>query len=241
MSETDQPPRPVALITGGTGALGGAVTRAYLDQGCSVAVTYIIDAEAAQMRRDFPEIDERLFLDKVDGSDPAAVAKLVETITAREGRIDYLVNLVGGWSGGPPIWETGDEEFERMLTLNLRTAFVCCRAVVPGMIERNFGRIVNISSRTARQVAAGQAPYAIAKMGIITLTETLALELREYDVNVNCVLPSVLDTPANRQAMPQADFTRWVSPRHLAAVITWLTSPDAATISGAAIPVYARA
>ena len=233
--------RPVALITGGTGGLGGAVTRAYLDQGCSVAVTYIIDAEAEQTQRTFPEIGELLFLDKVDVSDAVAVAKLVEAVLARQGRIDYLINLVGVWSGGPPVWETSDEDFERMLTMNLRTAFVCCRAVLPGMIERNFGRIVSISSRTARQVASGQAPYAIGKMGIITLTETLALELRDYDINVNCVLPSVIDTPANRQAMPQADFSRWVRPRQLAAVITWLTSPDASAVTGAAIPVYGRA
>lgn len=233
--------QPVALITGGTGGLGGAVTRAFLDRGCATVVTYVIEAEAEQMRRDFPEIGGRLTLDYVDVTDAGAVGKLVAGIRDRHGRIDYLLNLVGGWGGGPPVHETSDEDFERMLTMNLRTAFVCSRAVLPIMIARNFGRIVNISSRTARQVAAGQAPYAIAKAGIITLTEALALETSDHDINVNCVLPSVLDTPANRGAMPDADFAKWVRPDQLAAILAWLTSPEAAPINGAAIPVYGRA
>lgn len=237
MNET----QPVALITGGTGGLGGAVTRRFLDRGCAVVVTYVIEAEAEQMRRDFPEIGGRLTLEYVDVTDAAAVGKLAAGIKDRHGRIDYLLNLVGGWGGGPPVHETSDEDFERMLTMNLRTAFVCSRAVLPVMIDRNYGRIVNISSRTARQVAAGQAPYAIAKAGIITLTEALALETRDHDINVNCVLPSVLDTPANRGAMPDADFDKWVRPDQLAAILAWLTSPDADPISGAAIPVYGRA
>lgn len=233
--------RPVALITGGTGGLGGAVTRAFLDRGDRAVVTYIIDEEAAEMRRTFPEIDDRLHLEKVDVTDPAAIGDLVRQIRETWGRIDSLLNLVGGWRGGPPVHETSDTDFDLMLTLNLRTAFTCCRAAVPLMIERNYGRIVNVSSRTARQPAAGQAPYAIGKAGVITLTETLALELRDYEINVNCVLPSVIDTPANRRDMAGADFSRWVRPEQLAAVLRWLTSPEADPINGAAIPVYARA
>lgn len=237
MSEADR----IAVITGGTGGLGGAVTRAYLDRGGPVVVTYIIDAEADQMRRDSPEIGGRLTLEKIDVTDPAAVGKLVRATTERYGQIDYLVNLVGGWMGGPRVWETSDADFERMLTMNLRTAFVCCRAVLPGMVERNFGRVVNVSSRTARLVGLGQAPYAVSKAGIITLTETLALEVQDSDINVNCIMPSTIDTPANRQAMPGSDFSRWVKPAQLASVISWLTTPGAAAINGAAIPVYGRA
>lgn len=229
---------PVALITGGTGGLGGAVTRAFLDRGCTVVVTYIIPAEADQSRREF---GDRVALESVDVTDGAAVGQLVDRIRKQHGRIDHLINLVGGWAGGPGVAETSDADFERMLTMNLGSAFVCCRAVLPVMIARNFGRIVSVSSRTARQVAAGQAPYAIAKAGIITLTETIAQEVMEYDINANCVLPSVLDTPANRQAMAGADFERWVKPAQLAATIAWLTSPEASAITGAAIPVYGRA
>ncbi|HEX2171526.1 MAG TPA: SDR family NAD(P)-dependent oxidoreductase, partial [Dehalococcoidia bacterium] len=138
MDASGQP--PVALITGGTGGLGGAVTRAFLDHGCTAVVTWVIEAEAEQMRQDFPEVNGRLLLERVDVSDGVAVGKLVAGLRERFGRIDHLLNLVGGWAGGPPVYETSDDDFERMLTLNLRTAFVCSRAVLPLMIEHNFGR-----------------------------------------------------------------------------------------------------
>ncbi|MGH2354330.1 MAG: SDR family oxidoreductase [Chloroflexota bacterium] len=231
----------VALVTGGTGGLGQAVTRAFLDQGCVVVVTYRSEAEAERTRRNFQAAGDRLALEQADVTDGPAVHSLVQTVVGRFGRVDHLINLVGGWAGGKPVWETGDDELARMLDLNLRSAFVCCRAVLPQMITQNFGRIVNISSRTAVRPSAGAAPYAIGKAGVIVLTETLALEVRDYDVNVNCVLPSVIDTPANRRDMPKADFRRWVTPEQLAGIIVWLTSPAAAPINGTAIPVYGRA
>ena len=236
-----QNPSRVALVTGGTGGLGAAVIRAFLDRGCAVAVTYRGDAEIGALRAAIPAAGERLLPVKADLTDTDQVAQAVRQVVGNYSRIDYLVNLVGGWAGGKFVWETTDAEWERMLTLNLRTVFACCRAVVPQMIAQGFGRIVNVSTRTAVQPAPGAAAYAVSKRGVITLTETLALELRDHDVTVNCVLPSVIDTPANRQSMAGADFSRWVRPEQLAAIIAWLTSDEATPISGAAIPVYGRA
>ncbi len=231
----------VALVTGGTGGLGAAVIRAFLDRGCSVAVTYRDDAEIDGLRATIPAAGERLLPVKADLADTDQVAQAVRQVVGTWARIDDLVNLVGGWAGGKPVWETTDAEWERMLTLNLRTVFACCRAVVPQMIAQGSGRIVNVSTRTAVQPAPGAAAYAVSKRGVITLTETLALELRDHGVTANCVLPSVIDTPANRQSLARANFSRWVRPEQLAAIIAWLTSDEAAPISGAAIPVYGRA
>jgi len=234
--------RRVALITGGTGALGTAVTRAFLAQGSAVVATYRAEPEAERVRTALGGAG-RLDLQRVDVTSTAEVATLVEQTLARHSQIDYLINLVGAWAGGLPVWETGDAEWERMLAVNLRSTFVCCRAVLPHLLERGFGRIVNVASRTALQPSPGAAAYAVSKMGVITLTETLALELRQRDADVtaNCVVPSVIDTEANRRAMPGARFEHWVRPEQLAAIILWLTSADAAPINGAAIPVYGRA
>lgn len=230
----------IALITGATGGLGEAVLRAFLDHGCHVAATFRRDAARdeflthAQGRPLLPVKADATRIDEID----AAVAQAI----VHFGRIDYLINLVGGWSGGPPIWETAPEEWDRLMALNLRSAFAICRAVVPHMLAQRYGRIVNVSSRSAVRPTAGDAAYAVSKAGVVTLTETLALELRKHpgDITANCVLPSIIDTPANRRDMPKADYSSWVDPNQLAAIIAWLTSDDAAPISGAAIPVYAR-
>jgi NAD(P)-dependent dehydrogenase (short-subunit alcohol dehydrogenase family) len=232
---------PVALVTGGTGGAGQAVTRAFLDAGCRVVATYVAEAEAGRVREELGDAAGRLLLEQTDVTDGDSVADLVRGTTARWGRVDYLVNLVGGFAGGQPLWETDDALWGRMLDLNLRSAVVCCRAALPGMIERNYGRVVNVSSRTAVRPGPGVASYAVAKAAVLALTEALAEDVRPYDVNVNCVLPSVLDTPANRRDLPGADVSRWVRPEQLARVLVWLTSPEADPINGAAIPVYARA
>lgn len=231
----------VALITGGTGGLGTAMVRAFLDAGHAVVTTYRKPLEAEQARANLGEAAQRLVLEQVDVTDRTAVDDLVLRARERFGRVDSLVNLVGAWAGGQPVWETSDEDLDRMLDTNLRSAFVCCRAVLPGMIERRSGSIVNVSSRSAVQPSPGSAPYAIGKAGVITLTQTLAVETQDHGITVNCVLPSVIDTEANRRSMPDADFARWVKPEQLAAVIRWLTSAEASPISGAAIPVYGRA
>ena len=221
-----------------------------LDDGVAVVATYRDSAGAERARRDLGASDERVVFERADLTDRDAVERLVAATVARWGRLDYLVNVAGAWAGGRPVWETGDDELERMLSANLRSAFVCCRAVVPQMLKQRFGRIVNVGSRTAMRAEAGTVAYGIAKAGVVRLTEVLALDLQrvsdaagagEYDVTANCVLPSVIDTPENRKAMPKADVSAWVRPEQVAAVIRWLTSAEAASISGAAIPVYGRA
>jgi NAD(P)-dependent dehydrogenase (short-subunit alcohol dehydrogenase family) len=238
---SEQTAARVALVTGGTGGLGQSVTRAFLEAGVRVVATYVAEAEAAHVQEELGAASGRLRLERVDVTDGDAVARLVGQTASRWGSVDYLLNLVGGFAGGQPLWETDDTLWTRMIDLNLRSTVACCRAALPGMIERNYGRVVNVSTRTAVRPGPGVAPYAVTKAAVLALTESLAEDVRPYDVNVNCVLPSVIDTPANRRDLPQADPTRWVRPEQLARIMVWLTSPGADPINGAALPVYARA
>ena len=234
----------VAVVTGVTGGLGPAVLRAFLDSGAVVVGTYRDSQAAKETRGQIGDADDGLALERVELTDRAEVERLVTTVVDRWDRLDYLINVAGGWAGGKPVWETQDDELERMLSVNLRTAFLSCRAVVPQLLRQRFGRIVNVGSRTAVRAEAGAVAYGIAKAGLVRLTETLALDLRragDHDITANCVLPSVIDTPENRKAMPKADFSKWVTSEQVAAVIHWLTTDEAAPISGTAIPVYGRA
>lgn len=231
---------PVALVTGGTGALGEAVVRAFLDRACRVVVTYRSESGAQRLRAAVGAAGDRLTLAQVDVTKRSDLDALVAGVVERAGSIDYLINSVGGWAGGTPVWQTDDATFDQMIDLNLRATFACCRAVLPAMMAKNFGRIVNVSSRAARQPSPGAAAYAAAKAGVISLTESLAAEVRVRDVTVNAVLPGVIDTPANRAAMPHADHSQWVRPEAIAEVIAWLVSPAAAPVSGASIPVYGK-
>ena len=234
-------PTRVALITGGTGSLGDAVLHTFLDRGCPIAVTYRNPADADRLHAQAG--DRPLLPIQADATSTTAMEDVVAQTVARFGRLDHLINLVGGWAGGTSVAETTAEAWDHMIALNLRSAFAACRAVVPHMLAQRYGRIVNVSSRAALHPSPGAAAYAVAKAGVISLTQTLALELYRYpgDLTANCVLPSVIDTPANRRDMPRADPSHWVDPAKLAAIIAWLTSDDASPISGAAIPIYARA
>ena len=234
-------PTRVTLITGATGGLGGAVLRAFLNRGCAVAATYRKEADAAELTSGAGVHDVHPI--RADVTRTADMEAAVAATVSHFGRLDYLVNLVGAWGGGAPVWETSGDDWDRMISVNLRSAFAACRAAIPPMLAQRYGRIVNVSSRTAVQPSPGAAAYAVSKAGVVTLTETIALELRQHDVDVtaNCILPSVIDTPANRASMPDADPTRWVRPDQIAAIVVWLTSDDASPISGAALPVYGRA
>jgi NAD(P)-dependent dehydrogenase (short-subunit alcohol dehydrogenase family) len=241
MSSDTTNPQRVALITGGTGALGAAVIRAFLERGCAVSVTFRSETDAERLQTDWGQIGP-LLLVQADLTNTAAADTAVRRTVERFGRLDYLINLVGTWAGGKPLWETTPDEWDRMMSLNLRTAYSICHAAAPQMIAQQYGRIVNVSSRSALQPSPGAAAYAVSKMGVVTLTETLALEVRgRGDITANAVLPSVIDTSANRLSMPGADPSRWVHPDQLAAIIAWLTSSEASPISGAALPVYGRA
>jgi NAD(P)-dependent dehydrogenase (short-subunit alcohol dehydrogenase family) len=175
-----------------------------------------------------------------DVADESSVIAALEGIQAQDGRVDVLVNVVGGYMAGQPIHELDASTWDVMLTLNLRTAFLMSKHAARLMIPNNWGRIINFSARAARDTAANAGAYAVSKAGVLALTEVQAREVLAFHITVNAILPSIVDTPANRQAMPKADFARWPKAEEVARVVRFLASDDAALISGAGIPVYGQ-
>lgn len=231
----------IVLVTGGTGGLGREVTMAFLEAGATVTVTFRRAEEftavvAAAQRIGAPPPDGV----SVDVTDAQAVEKCVAQIVAKHGRLDILVNTVGGYAGGTNLWEVDPRTYDQMLGLNLKAGFVLARAAVPAMIRQNRGWIVNIASKAALDHGAGGAMYAASKAGALAMFDSLAAEVKPYNINVNSVLPSIIDTPANRKAMPGADFSKWPKPEEIARVILFLCSEEARVIHGAAIPVYGK-
>lgn len=225
------------LVTGGTGALGTTVTRRFLQEGHRVAVSWIVEAEADRTRHELAELGDLVLVraDATRGDDARAMVREAE---ATFGGIDALVHLVGMWRGGAPLHEVDDATWDLVMDVNLRTALNCARAVLPGMLEREWGRLVFVSSRTAHHGQAGQVPYAVAKAGVAALAGAIADETRGTGVTSNAVSPSIIDTPANRAAFPESDHGRWVRPDDLAATIAFLVSDAGAATTGAALPVH---
>ncbi len=228
----------VALITGGTGALGRVVSAAFLAAGARVIVTYLIEAELPGFDAAVPK--DRRETAKVELTSRADVEALVARIVATHGRVDVLLNLAGGFAPGTVV-ETDDHELDRLFAMNLKTAFVCTRAVLPVMIRQKHGRIVNVTARPALTGGGGVTAYAITKAAVAALTRAAADEVREHGVTVNAIAPSTIDTPANRAAMPDVDPSRWVKPEEIAATLVFLSSDAAGATSGAIVPIYARA
>lgn len=224
------------LVTGGTGALGTSVTRRFLEDGHEVAVSAVVEGDADRTRRDLDSFSDVLFV-RADLARPADVAALFDEIGRAMGGVDALVHLVGTWRGGTTLPETDDATWDLIMDVNLRTAFNCARAALPGMLERGWGRMVFVSSRSAARGQAGQVAYAVAKAGVAALAGGLADETRGTGVTANAVAPSIIDTPANRRAFPDSDHRRWVSPDDLAATIAFLASPAAGAITGATVGV----
>lgn len=233
----------VAVVTGGSGALGRAVVENFLIAGAKVAIPYVVDAEVPilqkQLGNRFPASE--MLLKKIDVSDEKQAAGFVTEVAAKWSKVDILVNLVGGFWGGKPISETTLAEWQAMLDLNLKPTFICCRAVVPIMQKNKWGRIVSVASRSGLTGAGHYAAYTVAKGAIATFTASLAEEVLEDGVIVNAVAPSTIDTEANRQAMPKAKIENWVKPADIARTIAYLCSDDCRVTSGAVIPVYGRA
>ena len=229
------------LITGGTGILGSAVTKAYLAQGDTVAVTYLFDDEVERFKEFNPELGENLPFLFANVTEEAEVRKTIQEFLSRFGRLDVLVNIVGGFIGGIPTAELETERWDFMMDLNLKSVFLCCKTAIPHMTAQGYGKIVNVSARAGLKGEAGLSAYCVSKGGVRTLTESLAAEVMDSGVNVNAIMPSIMDTPMNREAMPDEEHDRWVAPADVAKVICFLTSDDATIINGAAIPVYGRA
>jgi NAD(P)-dependent dehydrogenase (short-subunit alcohol dehydrogenase family) len=234
----------VALLPGGAGGLGEAVTRAFLDAGATVVVSGSHEPPAtfAALQAGFGEPRAaRLSYEQADAEDETQVERLVSRTVERHGHLDILCNLVGGWSAGQPVHGLDVATWQSMLDVNLRTAFLLAKHAARPMMQQAWGRILHVSSRGARTGRRNAAAYAVAKSAVLTLTEVQAEELRDANITVNAILPSIVDTPANRASMPKADFSRWPRAEDVASVLLFLASDDARLISGAAIPVYGLA
>jgi len=216
-------------ITGAAGNLGRAVASAFLAAGARVL---LLDRVASRLSVE-GEAAARVESHVVDLTDTRASAEAFAGL----GALDALCNIAGGFDMGTPVHETTPEQWERMLDINVRTLLNSVRGAVPGMLARGHGTIVNVGAKAALASPANMAPYTGSKSVVIRITESLAAELKEAGINVNCVLPSALDTPENRAAMPNADPARWVEPAALADVVMFLASPAARAVHGAAIPV----
>jgi NAD(P)-dependent dehydrogenase (short-subunit alcohol dehydrogenase family) len=228
----------VVLVAGGTGALGRAASSAFLDEGANVAVTYRNQPEWETFRNSVSANADRLQGHEVDVTDEAAVTRLIDKILLKHGRLDAMVNAVGGYAGGLTLWETETKVFEQMLNLNLRSGYALSRAAVRVMLPQGRGAIVNVAAKAAFDHGAGAAAYAASKAAAVAMLDALAADVKGTGVRVNTIVPSIIDTDANRKAMPRADFSKWPKPQDIARVILFLSSDDAKVIHGAAIPVY---
>jgi NAD(P)-dependent dehydrogenase (short-subunit alcohol dehydrogenase family) len=223
----------IALVTGANGGLGTHVTKALLDAGFTVAGVS-------------PRIQQSDFADSNFIAVPASLnsldeaKKAVDVVMARSGKIDVLAHLVGGFAGGQPVAETDDATFQRMLDMNLNSAFHILRAVIPLMRKARGGRIIAIGSRAAQEPGPKVGAYSAAKAALVSLMKTVALENKDAGITANVILPGTMDTPANRKDMPGADISQWVQPASVASLVVWLASEAGKDVTGAAIPVLGR-
>ena len=215
----------VVLVTGAAGALGAAVVEHFVEAGASVA------------QLDVVEINNGHYSDTCDLTTFEECQTAVTNVLAKFGRVDVLANIAGGFAMGDAVHETSADTWNFMMALNAQSVLNMSRAVVPAMINAGQGKIVNIGARAGLRGAPNMAAYSASKSVVIRLTESLADELKEKKINVNCILPSIIDSARNREDMPDADFNRWVRPDQIAQVVGFLASTAAEPIHGAAIPV----
>ena len=228
----------MALVAGGTGGLGRAVSLAFLERGAGVVVTYRNQDEFSALQKAAGPSASMLEGHAVDVTDENAVSQLVAQILSKHGRLNAMVNTVGAYAGGVKLWELDTKVFDRMLSLNLRTGYALSRAAVPHMLKQKHGAIVNVAAKAAFDHAAGASAYAASKAAALAMLDCLAADVKGTGVRVNSILPSIIDTEANRKAMPDADYATWPKPEDIARVILFLCSDDGKVIHGAAIPVY---
>jgi NAD(P)-dependent dehydrogenase (short-subunit alcohol dehydrogenase family) len=221
----------IALVTGADGGLGTHVTRALLDSGATVVG---VSRNAQPSSFDSPSFVALA----ADLSSAEKAKSTVDGIAARFGRLDILAHLVGGFAGGKTIAETDDATFQRMLNLNLNSAFYVLRAVIPHMRRAGAGCIIAIGSRAAENPGPGVGAYSASKAALVSLIRTVALENKDLAITANVLLPGTMDTPANRSAMPGADTATWVQPASVASLIVWLANDAGKDVNGAVIPVY---
>lgn len=226
----------VAVVTGASGALGSAAVEYMGERGATVCAVDVVEPTAEDTQLE-PGTASAFY--EADLTDEPAVESAIDAILEEHGRIDHLLNIAGTWRGGSPIEETDVGEYDLLMDVNLRSAFLVSKHALPAL-QKSEGTIVSVSARSSLEGGAGDGPYRISKAGIRLLTETVAEENRGV-VRANCVLPSVIDTPANREMMPDSDHDAWVEPREIAAVMAVLSADVTAVTSGAAVPVYGEA
>jgi NAD(P)-dependent dehydrogenase (short-subunit alcohol dehydrogenase family) len=230
----------VIIVTGAMGNLGHAVARRVQAQG---GKTILVDRSSDRLQKTYGELKDSTrhwLAGNIDMTDSKSVNAMAAEAHRRFGRLDGLVNTVGGFRGGKPVHETDLSEWDFLYDLIVRTTLNGCRAVIPYMLQAQRGSIINIGSRNVFQGSPNYAAYSAAKTAVLRITESLAGELKAHGIKVNCVLPGTIDTPQNREAMPKADFSTWVPPGDLANVIAFLLSDDARSVTGAAVPVFGR-
>ncbi|MFC7202317.1 SDR family oxidoreductase [Haloferax namakaokahaiae] len=225
----------VVLVTGASGVLGSAVARAFDAAGATVAAADVVQPDEDD---DFFQL-QRISFYEGDFTDESSVETVVEDVIADHGEIDFLANIAGTWKGGTPLHDTDVETFDFLFDVNLKTMFLASKHAIPSLRETE-GAIVSVSSRSSLEGGEGDGVYRASKAGVRLLTETIAEEHRGR-IRANAVMPSVIDTPANREMMPDADFDRWVKPEEIAQTVLFLCSDAASVTSGAAVPVYGEA
>lgn len=224
------------VVTGGTGGLGTGVVRVLVESGVRPIVTWV---EERERERATAEFGEGIELRRVDVRDEVAVADLVEDVRGQSG-LGGVVHLVGGYLDGTPVAGMDMDGWDGQMELNLRVAAIMMRTALPALRQTEEGRMIVVGSRAALQPFAGASAYAASKAGLLALVSAAAQEERDHGTTVNAVLPSVINTPGNRAAMPDADHERWVQPEEIGHVVRFLVSPEASGVTGAAIPVYGR-
>ena len=227
----------LVLVAGGTGGLGQAVSVAFLEEGARVVVTYRRQDEFEDLRRAAGAHASKLEGHRIDVTNDAAVQQMIASVIANHGRLDAMTNAVGGYAAGRKLWEAEPKVLNQMLSLNLYSGYFLMRAVVPVMLKQGRGAIVNVASTAAIDHAASAAGYVASKAAAVAMVDSLAADLKGTGVRANSILPSIIDTEANRKAMPSADFAKWPKPQDIARVILFLCSDDAQLIHGAAIQV----
>ncbi len=228
------------VLTGGTGGLGTALVRRLIGGDYRLAVTYLLPEEAIKFEDEFDVSEDQLTLTRLDATNSDAVKTFMAEVSDRWGGIHGLCALVGGWAGGRDVEETDDVRFERMLDLNLRSAFYAVRAAIPHLRETGWGRIVLVGSRAALDFPTGQSAFNIAKAGVVALGKSVADEVSDAQITANVIMPSVIDTPATRESLPYADYVNWPTPDEIAAVAEFILTEESGVMTGALVPVYGR-
>ena len=232
----------IVLVTGATGGLGRVVVKRLLETGAVVAAAYRDEVKFRELLVFVGGAQDSLSGFSADVTLESSVRDMVGAIIGRHGRVDVLLNLVGEYRGGADISTTEEEDWDSLMRTNLKSAFLCSRAVLPAMMKANSGRIVNVAARPAveKKGRAKSGAYAVSKAGVVVLTEAIAEETRKFGITANCIVPGTIDTPTNRKDIAGADFSRWAKPEEIATVLLALISDGASVVSGAAIPVYGK-